>query len=165
MPLTAPERPSQWRHLILDGHNSRTDDVFMLRCLENKVWIDFLPAHCSQVLQPLDLGPFSVLKRKYRDHLRAACRSSLTMTPKKPEFLEAWMGAWNDAFTPSNIAAGWLATGIFPRNRSKPLNSRLARQHLRGDLLAPDLEQQISRHARSPRRAAPRRGRRRARRR
>ena len=32
------------------------------------------------------------------------------------------------AFTPANIASGWLATGIFPRDRSKPLNSRLARQ-------------------------------------
>ena len=131
LPLTRPEDPCQWRHLILDGHNSHTDDRFMLCCLENKVWLDFLPAHCSQVLQPLDLGPFSVLKRKYRDHLRSACRRSLTMTPKKPEFLEAWMAARRDAFKPSIIDSGWRATGIFPRDRSKPLNSRLARQHTR----------------------------------
>ena len=89
LPLTAPEKPNQWRHLILDGHNSHTDDLCMLRCLENKVWIDFLPAHCSQVLQPLDLKPFSVLKRAYRKYLREVYASSLTITPKKPEFLEA----------------------------------------------------------------------------
>ena len=41
------------------------------------------------------------------------------------------MGARNEAFTPLTIAAGWRETGIFPRDRSKPLNSRLARQHLR----------------------------------
>ena len=53
------------------------------------------------------------------------------MTPKKPEFLEAWMAARRDAFKPSIIDSGWRATGIFPRDRSKPLNSRLARQHTR----------------------------------
>ncbi|KAK2041719.1 hypothetical protein LZ31DRAFT_633202 [Colletotrichum somersetense] len=57
--------------------------------------------------------------------------SSLTTTLKKPEFLEAWMDARLESFTASNIAAGWRATGIFPRDRSKALNSRLARQHLR----------------------------------
>ena len=76
----------------------------------------------------MDLGSFSVLKRSYRKHLREACALSLTMTPKKPEFLEAWNKARKEVFTLANIAAGWKATGIFPRDRSKPLNSRLARQ-------------------------------------
>ena len=100
----------------------------MLTCLEPKVWLDFLPAHTSQVLQPLDLGSFSVLKRSYRKHLREICAASLTMAPKKPEFLEAWNKARKEAFTPANIAAGWRATGIYPKDRLKPLNSRLARQ-------------------------------------
>ena len=128
IPQTAPADPMNWRHLILDGHGSHVDEPFMLACLEAKIWLDFLPTHTSQVLQPLDLGSFSVLKRAYRKRLREACASSLTMNPKKPEFLEAWNLARKDAFTAANIAAGWIATGIFPRDRSKPLNSRLARQ-------------------------------------
>ena len=68
-------------------------------------WLDFLPAHTSQVLQPLDLGPFSVLKVAYRDYLREACFSSLTQDPKKPEFLEAWNKARNKAFTLKIIAS------------------------------------------------------------
>lgn len=70
LPLTAPEDPSQWRHLILDGHASHCSDEFMLACFDAKVWLNFLPPHTSQVLQPLDLGPFSVLKRAYRRLLR-----------------------------------------------------------------------------------------------
>ena len=127
LPHTKPSHDG-WRHLILDGHGSHVDEPFMLACVEAKVWLDFLPAHTSQVLQPLDLGSFSVLKRAYRNKLREACALSLNMNPKKPEFLEAWNRARKVAFTPANIASGWLATGIFPRDRSKPLNSRLARQ-------------------------------------
>ena len=128
LPQTTPDDPKQWRHLILDGHASHCSEEFVLECFEAKVWLDFLPAHTSQVLQPLDLGPFSVLKRAYRKHLRQACVSSLTMTPKKPEFLEAWKKARKEALTPEHIATGWKATGIYPRDPLKAINSRLARQ-------------------------------------
>lgn len=127
IPLTAPANPERWRHLILDGHGSHADDAFMLACLEAKIWLDFLPAHTSHVLQPLDLGSFSVLKTIYRKTLREACASSLTMAPGKPEFLQAWNLARKVAFTPANYASGWRATGIFPRDRNKALNNRLAR--------------------------------------
>lgn len=99
-----------------------------MECFKAKVWLNFLPAHTSQVLQPLDLGPFSVLKRAYRKHLRQACVSSLTMMPKKPEFLEAWNKARKEALTPEHIAIGWKATCIYPKDPLKAINSRLARQ-------------------------------------
>ena len=86
-----------------------------------------------------------MLKRSYRNELRSACASSLTMTPKKPEFLEAWNKARKKAFTLANIAAGWRATGIFPRDRSKPLNSRLAR----------DLDRDRVKRPSTPERRAP----------
>ena len=56
----------------------------MLACFDAKVWLNFLPPHTSQVLQPLDLGPFSVLKRAYRRLLRQLCAESLTMAPEGP---------------------------------------------------------------------------------
>lgn len=126
--LTQPEIPSEWRHLILDGHASHCSEEFMLACFDARVRLNFLPAHTSQVLQPLDLGPFSVLKRAYQRTLRQTCEVSLTMTPKKPEFLQAWSAARKEAFTHRQIAVGWQATGIWPRDPNKVLNSRLARQ-------------------------------------
>ena len=76
--------------LLIDNLNLAFHDLCSAtECFKAKVWLDFLPAHTSQVLQPLDLGSFSVLKRSYRNELRSSYASSLTMTPKKPEFLEA----------------------------------------------------------------------------
>ena len=101
----------------------------MLAAFEAKVWLNFLLAHTSQVLQPLDLGPFSVLKRAYRRNLRQLCEASLNLTPGKPEFLTAWNAARKEAFTSHLIAVSWQATGIWPRDANKALNIRLARQH------------------------------------
>lgn len=52
----------------------------------------------------------------------------------KPEFLAAWKQARNEALTKKNILRGWETTGIFPRDPSKPLNSRLAK---RADAVTP----------------------------
>ena len=61
-----PLKPGDWRLLILDGHGSHTTPEFMVECFSNKIWLVFLPAHTSHVLQPLDVGVFSALKRYYR---------------------------------------------------------------------------------------------------
>ena len=46
----------------------------------------------------------------------------------KPEFVAAWKRARCEVLTMDNILRGWESTGIFPRDRSKPLNSRLTAQ-------------------------------------
>ena len=46
----------------------------------------------------------------------------------KPEFVAAWKRARNGAMTKEKILKGWESTGIFLRDRSKALNSRLTRQ-------------------------------------
>ena len=125
LPQTKPQNYRQWRHLIIDGHNSHTNEAFLLECLQARVWLNFLPAHCSQILQPLDVGPFSALKRRFRSILRATCYSMMVTVAGKPEFVAAWKRARNEALTMNKILRGWEATGIFPRDRSKPLNSRL----------------------------------------
>ena len=58
------------------------------------------------MLQPLDLGPFLVLKRAYQKYLRDAYLTSLTLTLKKLEFLEAWNKARKEALTLEHIAIG-----------------------------------------------------------
>ncbi len=41
----------------------------MWNCFNNNVYLVFLPAHTSHVLQPLDLSVFSPLKQAYRKYL------------------------------------------------------------------------------------------------
>ncbi|KER00491.1 hypothetical protein AUEXF2481DRAFT_34698 [Aureobasidium subglaciale EXF-2481] len=45
-----------WRLLILDGHGSHTAIDFLWFCKQNQIYLLFLPAHASHVLQPLDLA-------------------------------------------------------------------------------------------------------------
>ncbi|KAK7990486.1 transposase [Apiospora arundinis] len=105
IPESAPEDPEQWHLLILDGHSSHTTDEFMITCLDHKIWVLYLPAHTSHILQPLDLGLFYILKRRFRTEITIRSR--------------------HVAFRPYNIAKGWKATGIYPRDIDKPLNSKL----------------------------------------
>jgi len=55
-----------YRLLILDGHSSHFLPAFDQYCKANSIIVLCIPAHLSYILQPLDVGCFSVLKRFYR---------------------------------------------------------------------------------------------------
>jgi hypothetical protein len=86
IPFTKPENPEEWRLLILDGHKSHTTPLFMAECLSHKIWVVFLPAHTSHVLQPCDLGFFSRMKPAYRRKLSIACALNAYDNPKNQNF-------------------------------------------------------------------------------
>ena len=96
----------------------------MTLCYLNNVHMLFLPAHTSHVLQPLDLGCFSSLKTTYRRFLGE--HTALTDTTKigKANFLEFYAKAREIGLRKENIRFGWKATGLYPKNVAKPLNSR-----------------------------------------
>jgi hypothetical protein len=129
IPLTKPENSEEWRLLILDGHKSHITPLFMAECLSHKIWVVFLPANTSHVLQPCDLGFFSRMKPAYRHKLSMACALNAYDDPKKPEFLAACSRAREIATTPGNVLLGWKAPGIFPRDRKKALNNRYVRSN------------------------------------
>ena len=51
-----------YRLLVLDGHNSHVSPEFDRYCLDHQIVVLCMPAHSSHLLQPLDVGCFSVLK-------------------------------------------------------------------------------------------------------
>ena len=127
LPHTRPAAESQWRVLILDGHRSHIQGEFMISCLENKVFLVYEPPHSSHILQPLDVGRFGVLKRRFRRELDKACAVSYDSYVRKGDFLRAWAAARSDSLKERVIQGGWAATGIFPRDITKPMNNRLRR--------------------------------------
>ncbi|KAK8038367.1 transposase [Apiospora phragmitis] len=127
IPGSMPEKEGQWRLLILDGHASHTTTAFMITCLEHKIWVLYLLAHTSHVLQPLDQAPFSVLKRRFRTEVTIRCQLNFDMNVTTSDFIWAWNRARQKAFNPYNMASAWKATGIWPRDINKPLNNRLRR--------------------------------------
>lgn len=59
----------EYRLLILDGHGSHSTPEFFQLCQENKIIALFMPPHASHILQPLDVGCFSLLKQAYTQEL------------------------------------------------------------------------------------------------
>jgi hypothetical protein len=55
----------RYRLLVLDGHGSHITPEFDQYCLNHSIIVLCMPPHSSHLLQPLDVGCFSVLKRSY----------------------------------------------------------------------------------------------------
>jgi hypothetical protein len=57
------------RLLLCDNYGSYIIVDFMYECFVNNVQMVYLPPYLSHVLQPLNVGVFSVLKRRYRKEI------------------------------------------------------------------------------------------------
>ncbi|KAK8090514.1 transposase [Apiospora phragmitis] len=66
IPNTAPEDPSEYRLLVVDGYGSHITTDFIYLCFLYRIRLLFLPPYTFYVLQPLDLAVFSPLKTAYR---------------------------------------------------------------------------------------------------
>ena len=72
-----------------------------------------MPAHSSHILQPLDIGCFSPLKRAYGGQIDQLIRGGVTHITKA-DFLPAFNAAFHATFTESNIKAGFRGAGLVP---------------------------------------------------
>jgi hypothetical protein len=115
--------PDRYRLLLVDGHGSHTDIEFMWLCKQHKIAILYLPAHSSHILQPLDLAPFSVIKSRYRDQIRALSALDDAAPIKKERFISSYSKARNEGLTDRVIRAGWRASGLSPYNPDLVLSS------------------------------------------
>jgi hypothetical protein len=100
-----------YRLLILDGHESHCSVQFDQYCKENNIVTLCMPPHSSHILQPLDVGCFSPLKRSYGTEIEKLVRLRIHHITKL-EFLPAFHEAFKNAFSVQNIQSGFRATGI-----------------------------------------------------
>lgn len=100
--------------LILDNHESHLSIEAVDLAKENGVIMLTIPPHTSNWLQPLDVGVFSSFKANYY----SALNSKLLQNKGVPLTIYDVAGcvkiAHDRAMTPSNIAAAFKKTGIFP---------------------------------------------------
>jgi hypothetical protein len=87
-----------WRLLVLDGHGSHTAIDFLWFCKQQQIYLLFLPAHASHVLQPLDLGVFAPLKSRYRSQIAALASLDDASPVKKQRFLTCYNSARQETF-------------------------------------------------------------------
>jgi hypothetical protein len=88
--------------LVLDGHESHHSIEFQELCKENNIYTLCMPPHSSHLLQPLDVGCFSPLKRAYSREIEALIRNHINHITKL-EFLPAFKAAFTQPFTAANI--------------------------------------------------------------
>ena len=105
----------RYRLLVLDGHESHHSVDFELYCQQNNIITLCMPAHSSHLLQPLDVGCFSPLKKAYGREIEAFTRARISHITKA-EFLPAFKTAFQATFTKQNIMAGFQGAGLTPLN-------------------------------------------------
>jgi hypothetical protein len=71
--------------------------------------------HLSHLLQPLNVVPYSLLKRYYSDGISLLARSRIYYINKET-FLLAFKAAFKKTFTLENIRAGFWGAGLAPHN-------------------------------------------------
>jgi hypothetical protein len=110
-----------YRLLVLDGHESHHSEAFEYYCTENNIITLCMPAHSSHLLQPLDVGCFSPLKKAYGQQIEDLMRDHVAHITKD-DFFPAFYTAYNTAMTEDNIRGGFRGAGLVPFNPESVLS-------------------------------------------
>jgi hypothetical protein len=110
---TSARSVGHYRLLILDGHESHHSLDFEKYCQANKIVTLCMPPHSSHLLQPLDVGYFSLLKKAYGQEIEHLIRCSITHV-SKIEFFPAFYAAFQATITEKNIKAAFKGAGLVP---------------------------------------------------
>ena len=115
LPNCGPERPQL---LLLDSHSSHEVIGLIEKARQQNIHLFTFPPHTTHYLQPLDRSCFGPLSTAYNQY----CSEFLAKNPNneisKKTFPSIFYKSWQKALTPSNIKAGFSATGIYPFNPS-----------------------------------------------
>lgn len=110
---TVTRARGRYRLLVIDGHESHVSAAFEAFCKEKRIVTVSMPPHSSHLLQPLDVGCFSPLKRAYGCEIEGFIKSFVTHITKA-EFLIAFQAAFSKVFTYANVKAGFQGAGLVP---------------------------------------------------
>ena len=110
---TASRVKGAYRMLLLDGHESHHSAKFNQICKDRNIITICMPPHSSHLLQPLDVGCFSPLKRAYSRQIEGLIKSHINHVTKL-DFLIAFREAFFTSMTKENVKAGFRGSGLVP---------------------------------------------------
>ena len=105
----------------MDGYKSYETPGFDAACKELNIIPIYMPPHSSHLLQPLDVGLFSPLKRAYTKGLENTFRLGINHIDKM-EFLAIYKRVRPQIFTKSNILGAFKGAGLYPLNPTAVLD-------------------------------------------
>ena len=106
--------------LLFDGHMTHTSIETIELARKENVSIIKLPAHCTDLLQPLDVSCFAPLKYYYEKTLLEHIQQTGGREPlKKAQFVNMLCSVWKHGLNATNIISGFKSTGVFPVDKTK----------------------------------------------
>jgi len=141
---TREKANSEYRLLIVDGHNSHYTIAFLLLARLHMVIMICYVAHGTHVYQGLDVVVFAVLKHYLGMERDALLRTTGTAIDKG-NFLQIISKAYITALTPELVKTAFQKTGIWPFNPNVTT----------ADMLAPSKETSIQSHLPVPTSSQP----------
>ena len=114
---TVETRP---RLLLFDCHLTHLSFGTIDLAIHVNITLVKLPAHCTDVLQPLDISCFSPLKEQYEKLLAEFVhRTGGWQILLKSAFYNLIAKFWREGLTKENSVSGFQKTGILPVDQSK----------------------------------------------
>ena len=107
--FAVPQRPVM---LFVDGHKSHLSlELINLACKKNVI-LFCLPPHTTHALQPLDVAVFKSFKDQFLKSVHALSFSKKNFIVSKRDFAAVVKDPFENAFSMSNIKAGFTKAGI-----------------------------------------------------
>ena len=110
---TSGRRVGRYRLLLIDGHASHVSVEFNRFCKAKDIITVSMPPHSSHLLQLLDVGCSSPLKRAYSGEIEKMVKTNVSRITKM-DFFAAFQQAFKATFTTENVKAGFRGGGIVP---------------------------------------------------
>lgn len=114
-PATREKAAGRTRVVFLDGHSSHFSLELLRKARELDIKLIAYPAHCTHVLQGLDVVCFAKLKKELADEIRD-WNDCHQRGIQKCDFAGVFGRAYLRAFTPELVKSAWEAVGIHPYN-------------------------------------------------
>ena len=111
--------------LIFDGHGSHLTPEIRELAEKNRIELFCLPPHTTHHTQPLDVGVFGPLQRRWMER----CDQVLEETGevmRKVDFVKEYLAARHLAFQRKTIIKAWAQSGIRPLNPKVFTNAHYA---------------------------------------
>lgn len=105
--------------LFLDGHASHVSIELINLAIKNNIDLLCLPSHSTHILQPLDVGVFSVVKGIWKKNLREFYLNSGSDNVTKNNFPSLLNKLYDDAFKPQHAVGGFYKCGLYPLDQNK----------------------------------------------
>ena len=112
------ENPEETVILAMDGHESHKTPGMQRLALEHNIEFFFLPPHTTHRLQPLDVGVFGPLQRRWQQRCDEIIGETNGEVPRS-QFVKEYMGVRNEIFTEELIQSAWKNAGMWPPNSHK----------------------------------------------